>query len=103
MIFQYSIFDLGEEAIRDLQSMLNEENLTHLEKQEINKNIEELKNGKMKEREQLLKLSRVVGELIYPISFFKLCDFKGVTCAATVFPVLQGNCFPIVFLDESRS
>jgi hypothetical protein len=52
----------------------------------VKKNLEALKNGDMKKREERLKEIRVVG----------------VTCVASVFPVLDKCVFPIVFLDECR-
>jgi len=76
-----------KEAIKELQSMLQEEQyLGESDRRDIKRNLEAIKTGEMRKREKRLKEVRVVG----------------VTCVASLFPVLDDNCFPIVFLDEAR-
>ena len=56
----------------------------------------------MKDREQLLKQIRVVGNFQPPPKNLILKKIKiGVTCAACTFPVLNEYTFPIIFLDEA--
>lgn len=71
-------------ALRDLQEMLNEGNLSKNEKRLLVEQIESIKNGTIEKRMSLIKQVRVVG----------------ATCAATLFPILEDNTFPIVILDE---
>jgi len=87
-------------ALKELQEMLEGSGLSTKERSYIKQAIEgmlspaiyraqysttDLKNGRIKQRIEKLKKVRVVG----------------VTCAASVFPVLEGNKFQIVILDES--
>ncbi|PRP77512.1 hypothetical protein PROFUN_14265 [Planoprotostelium fungivorum] len=73
-----------KEALRDLNSMLNEPGISVKEWKDIKKNIDEIKGGQMSDRLERLKEVPVVG----------------VTCAASPFPVLTDHVFPIIFLDE---
>lgn len=75
-----------KETLQDLKAMLREPHLSNSEFNKIMKSIEAVETGEMRRREQQLKEVPVVG----------------VTCAASIFPVLDNSFFPIVFLDESR-
>lgn len=66
--------------------MLKEPHLSGSEYRKIKESIAAVESGEMRKREAQLKEIPVVG----------------VTCAASVFPVLEACSFPIVFLDESR-
>eukprot|EP01102_Stenamoeba_stenopodia_P010650 TRINITY_DN3234_c0_g1_i3.p1 TRINITY_DN3234_c0_g1~~TRINITY_DN3234_c0_g1_i3.p1 ORF type:complete len:1264 (+),score=198.05 TRINITY_DN3234_c0_g1_i3:183-3974(+) len=74
----------GEEALRDLKSMLVTEKLSPSERKDVLGMIEELQSGKMEQRMKRLNEVKVVG----------------ATCASTVFSVLESSAFPIVILDE---
>jgi hypothetical protein len=72
-------------ALKELNEMLEGSGLSGKERSYIKQAIEDLKHGRIKQRIEKLKKVRVVG----------------VTCAASVFQVLEGNKFQIVILDES--
>lgn len=75
-----------KETLQDLKAMLKEPHLSNEEFKKIKQSIQAVETGEMRKREQQLKEVPVVG----------------VTCAASIFPVLENSLFPIVFLDESR-
>lgn len=64
--------------------MLKDETLSSEERKFVEQCLEDAKSGQLKQRAKRLKKVPVVG----------------VTCAASVFGVLDGNTFPIVILDE---
>jgi superfamily I DNA and/or RNA helicase len=64
--------------------MLAEGGLSPEDRKILRQELEEVKSGEMKKRQNLLGKVRVVG----------------VTCAACVFSVLEKNQFQIVILDE---
>lgn len=60
---------------------------TSADRATLHNELAALKNGGARRRAQQLATVRVVG----------------VTCAASVFGVLDGHCFPFLFLDEVRA
>lgn len=74
----------GEEALRDLKSMLVTEKLSPSERKDILSMIDELQSGRMEQRMKRLTEVKVVG----------------ATCASTVFSILESSAFPVVILDE---
>ncbi len=72
------------DAIKDLKEMLNEPSLSDEERALVEQELRAARDGQMQRRKDLLRKVRVVG----------------ATCAAAAFPVLDGQSFSIVFLDE---
>eukprot|EP00698_Gefionella_okellyi_P025136 TRINITY_DN908_c0_g1_i13.p1 TRINITY_DN908_c0_g1~~TRINITY_DN908_c0_g1_i13.p1 ORF type:complete len:1112 (-),score=206.45 TRINITY_DN908_c0_g1_i13:2216-5551(-) len=73
------------DELKELQEMLQSEDMPPDERAAVQRAIDDVNTGRAKARERQLKTTRVVG----------------VTCAASRFPILDGNTFPIVILDEA--
>eukprot|EP00026_Physarum_polycephalum_P000630 Phypoly_transcript_00631.p1 GENE.Phypoly_transcript_00631~~Phypoly_transcript_00631.p1 ORF type:complete len:1411 (+),score=357.55 Phypoly_transcript_00631:52-4284(+) len=79
-----SEFDEERDALKDLNDMIHHDNLSGEELKYVQEMIAAIKGGSHKNKKKELKSIRVIG----------------VTCVASSFSVMEGNCFPIVFLDE---
>ncbi len=77
------------------------------EESHIKKMLQEVRSGNMKRLVDKIASTRVIGEhhcsiLQYFALHKRVNPFlvQGVTCVASVFPILAGNTFPLVILDE---